>query len=105
MRGFPGVRLTRRLALAGAVTLVAAGLTAAVMRPASAATAAALDRRPACVVTVAQLSGEQREQLRARGIPFVVFDPSSELPDGVPFVGATNWSGGRAATRHLTELG
>ena len=65
----------------------------------------ALDRRPACVVTVAQLSGEQREQLRARGIPFVVFDPASELPDGVPFVGATNWSGGRAATRHLTELG
>jgi DNA-binding LacI/PurR family transcriptional regulator len=65
----------------------------------------ALDRRPACVVTVAQLSQEQRDQLRARGIPFVVFDPTSELPDDVPFVGATNWSGGRAATRHLTELG
>lgn len=65
----------------------------------------ALDRRPNCVVTVAQLSQEQRDQLRARGIPFVVFDPTSELPDDVPFVGATNWSGGRAATRHLTELG
>jgi DNA-binding LacI/PurR family transcriptional regulator len=65
----------------------------------------ALDRRPACVVTVAQLSQEQRDQLRARGIPFVVFDPTSELPDDVPFVGATNWSGGRAATRHLTGLG
>lgn len=65
----------------------------------------ALDRRPTCVVTVAQLSQEQRDQLRARGIPFVVFDPTSELPDDVPFVGATNWSGGRAATRHLTELG
>jgi DNA-binding LacI/PurR family transcriptional regulator len=65
----------------------------------------ALDRRPACVVTVAQLSQEQRDQLRARGIPFVVFDPTRELPDDVPFVGATNWSGGRSATRHLTELG
>jgi DNA-binding LacI/PurR family transcriptional regulator len=65
----------------------------------------ALDRRPACVVTVAQLSQEQRDQLRARGIPFVVFDPTSELPDDVPFVGATNWSGGRSATRHLIELG
>lgn len=65
----------------------------------------AIDRRPACVVTVAQLSQEQRHQLRARGIPFVVFDPTSELPDDVPFVGATNWSGGRSATRHLTELG
>jgi len=65
----------------------------------------ALARRPACVVTVAQLSEEQRGQLRARGIPFVVFDPTFELPSDVPFVGATNWSGGRSATRHLIELG
>jgi DNA-binding LacI/PurR family transcriptional regulator len=65
----------------------------------------ALDRRPACVVTVAQLSQEERDRLRARGIPFVVFDPTVELPDDVPFVGATNWTGGRLATRHLTGLG
>lgn len=65
----------------------------------------ALERRPACVVTVAQLTQDQRDQLRARGIPFVVFDPMSEVPDDVPFIGATNWSGGRAATRHLTDLG
>lgn len=65
----------------------------------------ALARRPACVVTVAQLSEQQRNQLHARGIPFVVFDPAAELPDDVPFVGATNWAGGRAATRHLVELG
>ncbi|MFG1959236.1 substrate-binding domain-containing protein [Nonomuraea sp. NPDC049028] len=64
-----------------------------------------LARRPACVVTVAQLSQEQREQLRARGIPFVVFDPTTELPDDVPFVGATNWSGGRSAAHHLIGLG
>ncbi|GAA4671553.1 LacI family DNA-binding transcriptional regulator [Phytohabitans rumicis] len=64
-----------------------------------------LARRPACVVTVAQLSEEQRNQLRARGIPCVVFDPTMELPDDVPFVGATNWSGGRSATRHLIGLG
>lgn len=65
----------------------------------------AVARRPACVVTVAQLSDAQRAELRARGIPFVVFDPTDELPDGVPFVGATNWAGGRAATRHLIGLG
>jgi DNA-binding LacI/PurR family transcriptional regulator len=65
----------------------------------------ALARRPACVVTVAQLSEEQRNELRARGIPFVVFDPTVELPDDVPFVGATNWAGGRSAARHLIELG
>ncbi len=65
----------------------------------------ALDRRPTCVVTVAQLSQEERDRLRAKGIPFVVFDPTSELPDDVPFVGATNWTGGRMAARHLIGLG
>ncbi|WP_327723196.1 LacI family DNA-binding transcriptional regulator [Streptomyces europaeiscabiei] len=64
-----------------------------------------VSRRPNCVLSVAQLSEAEREQLKAKGIPFVVVDPATELPDDVPFVGATNWSGGRAATRHLTELG
>ncbi|MBO3751251.1 LacI family DNA-binding transcriptional regulator [Streptosporangiaceae bacterium NEAU-GS5] len=64
-----------------------------------------LTRRPHCVITVAQLSETERAQLRARGIPYVVFDPTYDLPDDIPFVGATNWSGGRAATRHLIELG
>ncbi|MEJ3750848.1 LacI family DNA-binding transcriptional regulator [Actinomycetes bacterium KLBMP 9797] len=64
-----------------------------------------LARRPDCVVSVAQLSDEQRDQLRARGIPFVVLDPTTELPDDVPFVGATNWAGGRSATRHLIQVG
>jgi DNA-binding LacI/PurR family transcriptional regulator len=62
-------------------------------------------RRPHCVLSVAQLSAAEREELTAKGIPFVVFDPTGDLPDDVPFVGATNWSGGRAATRHLIELG
>ncbi|MGO4753080.1 substrate-binding domain-containing protein, partial [Streptomyces sp. 2MCAF27] len=62
-------------------------------------------RRPQAVLSVAQLSEAEREQLTAQGIPFVVFDPIDELPDGVPFVGATNWRGGQAATRHLVELG
>ncbi|WP_404819540.1 LacI family DNA-binding transcriptional regulator [Streptomyces marincola] len=62
-------------------------------------------RRPNCVLSVAQLSAAEREQLSAKGIPFVVFDPTTELPDDVPFVGATNWRGGHAATRHLIELG
>jgi DNA-binding LacI/PurR family transcriptional regulator len=62
-------------------------------------------RKPDCIVTVAQLSENEQNQLRARGIPFVVLDPAAELPDDVPFVGATNWSGGRSATRHLIGLG
>ncbi|GHD29079.1 LacI family transcriptional regulator [Streptomyces violarus] len=64
-----------------------------------------VSRRPNCVLSVAQLSEAERAQLTAKGIPFVVFDPTTELPDDVPFVGATNWSGGRTATRHLTRLG
>jgi DNA-binding LacI/PurR family transcriptional regulator len=62
-------------------------------------------RRPQCVLSVAQLSQAERDRLTAKGIPFVVFDPTTELPDDVPFVGATNWAGGRSATRHLIELG
>ena len=42
-----------------------------------------LARRPDCIVTVAQLAEEQRNQLRARGVPFVVFDPTIELPGDV----------------------
>lgn len=62
-------------------------------------------RRPKAVLSVAQLSDAEREQLAANGIPFVVFDPVSELPDDVPFVGATHWRGGLTATRHLIGLG
>ncbi|MEV6249801.1 hypothetical protein AB0M38_26900 [Streptomyces sp. NPDC051742] len=64
-----------------------------------------VERRPRCVLSVSQLSEAERAQLTAKGIPFVVFDPADELPDGVPFVGATNWRGGQAATRHLLDLG
>ena len=62
-------------------------------------------RRPQCVLSVSQLSEEERDQLTAKSIPFVVFDPNEELPDDVPFVGATNGRGGQAATRHLIGLG
>lgn len=65
----------------------------------------ALARKPRCVVSVAQLSQSQRDQLTARNIPFVVFDLAADLPDDAPYVGATNWMGGRSATRHLLDLG
>ena len=64
-----------------------------------------VERRPKAVLSVAQLSDAEREQLAASGIPFVVFDPISELPENVPFVGATHWRGGQTATRHLIDLG
>jgi DNA-binding LacI/PurR family transcriptional regulator len=65
-----------------------------------------LARRPVGVVAV--FSGPtptQYEQLRDRGFPVVLVDPTGEPGHGVPSVGADNWSGGLAATRHLIELG
>jgi DNA-binding LacI/PurR family transcriptional regulator len=64
-----------------------------------------LARRPTGLITVFCSPTEaQRQQLRTRGIPFVVVDPVAE-PADVPWVGATNWAGGVEATRHLLELG
>ena len=62
--------------------------------------------RPAGVVlVVADLTAAEYAQLTSRGIPFVVIDPAGELDQDVPAVGATNWHGGLAATRHLLDLG
>jgi LacI family xylobiose transport system transcriptional regulator len=65
-----------------------------------------LARRPTGVLLVlAKLDAGQREQLATRDIPFAVIDPAGDLEAEVPAVGATNWQGGLAATRHLLELG
>ena len=45
------------------------------------------------------------EVLRRSGIPFVAIDHHGELGPDVPSVGATNWSGGRAAAEYLLSLG
>ena len=63
-------------------------------------------RRPHGVVLVLSgLDESQRALLTSRSIPFVVMDPAGDPGDNVPSVGATNWQGGLAATRHLVELG
>jgi DNA-binding LacI/PurR family transcriptional regulator len=65
-----------------------------------------LGRRPTGVISVfSELSNSQQVQLQTRGIPFVVVDPTGEPLHDTPSVGATNWSGGVAATRHLIDLG
>jgi LacI family transcriptional regulator len=45
------------------------------------------------------------DELRRRGIPFVVVDHRGELGPDVPSVGATNWAGGRMAAEYLLSLG
>ena len=66
----------------------------------------ALARRPTGVIAVfSDLSESARTQLKTRGIPFVVIDPTGEPLHDTPSIGATNWNGGIAATRHLLGLG
>jgi DNA-binding LacI/PurR family transcriptional regulator len=67
--------------------------------------AVAARRSAGLILVVSELSAEQIARLNARRIPFVVVDPAGEPAAGVPSVGATNWNGGLAATRHLIELG
>lgn len=66
----------------------------------------ALARRPTGVIAVfSDLSETMRGQLRTRDIPYVIVDPTGEPVHDTPSVGATNWNGGLAATRHLLGLG
>jgi LacI family transcriptional regulator len=65
-----------------------------------------LARRPLGIIAVlSDLSEGQRALLKSRGIPLVVVDPTGEPLHDTPSIGATNWSGGLAATRHLLALG
>lgn len=76
------------------------------LTPGRAWTEQVLSRRPAGVIAVfSELTVAQQSQLATRSIPLVVLDPTGEPLHQTPSVGATNWSGGLAATRHLLELG
>ncbi len=66
----------------------------------------ALARHPTGVIAVfSDLTESVRTQLRTRRIPFVVVDPTGEPLHDTPSIGAANWNGGLAATRHLLGLG
>jgi LacI family transcriptional regulator len=57
------------------------------------------------ILLLSQLTERQRGELAARDLPFVVIDPTAEPGPEVSSVGATNWLGGLAATKHLVDLG
>src|SRR6476469_2109745 len=62
--------------------------------------------RPAAVIAVfSDLNESMRGQLKTRGIPLVVIDPTGEPLHDTPSIGATNSNGGLTATRHLLGLG
>jgi DNA-binding LacI/PurR family transcriptional regulator len=76
------------------------------LTPGRAWTEQVLARRPTGVIAVfSELTVQQQSQLATRSIPLVVLDPTGEPLHETPSVGATNWNGGLAATRHLLELG
>lgn len=65
-----------------------------------------VNRQPAGIIMVfSDLVPDQRAQLDARRIPYVVVDPVGEDDDTLASVGSNNWNGGRQATRHLIDLG
>jgi len=57
------------------------------------------------ILLLSQLTSRQHAELGARRLPFVLIDPTAEPDPDVSSVGATNWAGGLAATKHLIELG
>ncbi|WP_322410935.1 LacI family DNA-binding transcriptional regulator [Microbacterium invictum] len=59
----------------------------------------------AVVVLVDAVPEAARARLRARGIPFLLIDPSGDPTPDVPAVSSANWSGGLEAARHLLGLG
>ena len=76
------------------------------LTPGRAWTEQVLERRPMGVIAVfSELTVAQQSQLATRGIPLVVIDPTGEPMHETPSVGATNWSAGLGATRHLLTLG
>jgi DNA-binding LacI/PurR family transcriptional regulator len=57
------------------------------------------------ILVTSELSAWQEEELRRRGVPFVIVQPAVDSGPEVPAVGSTSWQGGYAATRHLLDLG
>jgi LacI family transcriptional regulator len=50
-------------------------------------------------------SAERAKALHAVGLPMVLVDPIDQPRTETPSIGATNWQGAYAATRHLLDLG
>ncbi|MFI1096670.1 LacI family DNA-binding transcriptional regulator [Streptomyces sp. NPDC020917] len=62
-------------------------------------------RTRGAILVVPELDEDEHAELRRLGVPYALIAPVEEPPPGVPWVGATNWPGGLAATRHLVRLG
>ena len=62
--------------------------------------------RSGAIIVASELTPMDQRILDQAHVPYVLIDPAAELPEPeVATVGATNWAGGLAATRHLLALG
>ncbi|MBO8191987.1 LacI family DNA-binding transcriptional regulator [Streptomyces oryzae] len=61
--------------------------------------------REGVILVTSELTPGQRAQFDQAGIPLVLIDPMNMPDENVPSIGATNFSGGMAATEHLLRLG
>jgi len=57
------------------------------------------------VLVLPEESVDELRALAEHGFPFVVVDPRTEVPDGIPVVSAAHSSGATQATAHLLSLG
>ena len=54
---------------------------------------------------MSELSAVQRAEVADLSTPVVIVDPGGQPDPAIPSVGATNWTGGLAATEHLIDRG
>ena len=84
-----------------------------VLRPPAMADASPMDwaqglarsGRAGVIEVTSAFSASRERALKAVGLPMVLVDPLDVPRTSTPSVGATNWSGGYTAARHLLELG
>jgi LacI family transcriptional regulator len=69
------------------------------------AQAVARSGRMGVIEVTSEYSRRRERALRNVGLPMVLVDPIDEPRTQTPSVGATNWAGAYAATKHLLELG
>jgi LacI family transcriptional regulator len=65
-----------------------------------------LERNPLGVLLVMTgVDDTHTAKFESRSIPVVAIDAFGDQPDRIPTVGANNWAGAFAATKHLVDLG
>jgi LacI family transcriptional regulator len=62
-------------------------------------------RSDGIILAVTELGPRHAEQLHGLGVPVIIIDSLGQPDPRVASVGATNWSGARAAVEHLIEQG